>query len=65
MLKIKREKLMEQFSVLLETESSMKVNKKVPPNRLLELIHQATEYQISFGKYKPKNPTAVPTYIFF
>ncbi|XP_024385842.1 uncharacterized protein [Physcomitrium patens] len=58
-----REKLVEQFSSMLEIENNdfAVVRHEVQPQRLLHLLKQAVRYQIEFSRYHPKVVPSVPT----
>lgn len=58
-----REKLVEQFSSMLEIENNdiAVARHEVQPQRLLHLLKQAVRYQIEFSRYHPKVVPSVPT----
>lgn len=50
-----REKLVEQFQAMLESDTTKSAGPvPLPPNRLLTLMQQAVAYQIEFSRYHPK-----------
>ncbi|CAH1757289.1 3663_t:CDS:10 [Entrophospora sp. SA101] len=57
-----REKLAEQFQIMLNYEKTGKSGSvHVPPNRLLTLLRQAVAYQIEFSRYHPRVAPCVNT----
>jgi len=58
-----REKLVDQFSSMLEIENNdVAVSRhELQPQRLLHLLKQAVRYQIEFSRYHPKVVPSVPT----
>ncbi|CAM6106108.1 unnamed protein product [Calypogeia fissa] len=58
-----REKLVEQFSSMLEIENNdlAVARQEMQQHRLLHLLKQAVRYQIEFSRYHPKVVPIVPT----
>ncbi|KAL3683464.1 hypothetical protein R1sor_001486 [Riccia sorocarpa] len=58
-----REKLVEQFSSMLEIENndSSVARQEMQQHRLLHLLKQAVRYQIEFSRYHPKVLPNIPT----
>jgi COMPASS component SWD3 len=58
-----REKLVEQFSSMMEIENNdlAVTRQEVQPQRLLHLLKQAVRYQVEFSRYHPKVVPSIPT----
>ncbi|KAJ3343084.1 hypothetical protein HDU83_005830 [Entophlyctis luteolus] len=58
-----REKLVEQFQTMLNSDSTSKQNPGafIPPHRLLTLLRQAVAYQVEFSRYHPRITPKVST----
>ncbi|KAJ3119167.1 hypothetical protein HK100_000435 [Physocladia obscura] len=58
-----REKLVEQFQTMLDSDTTSKQNAGtfIPPHRLLTLLRQAVSYQVEFSRYHPRVAPKIST----